>query len=183
MLVIHVILIYLSYFLQNSLTSASGILTRSYKKAATAMIKDDPKLLWSILQIPASNISTIFQKTRNLIIEQIPCLTSSQSVVSHETYFENNQGFKQAELLLQPIVAEKYSSPVSSFLDRNITTPQLQQYRGFKTIRSKPVQVPLGKLESSSTDDLIKNLLKSNVIMSFTFIYFFKNLLSVMNFS
>lgn len=147
---------------QNSLTSASGILTRSYKKAATAMIKDDPKLLWSILQIPASNISTIFQKTRNLIIEQIPCLNSSQSVVSHETYFENNQGFKQAELLLQPIVAEKYSSPVSSFLDRNITTPQLQQYRGFKTIRSKPVQVPLGKAESTSTDDLIKNLVKSN---------------------
>ena len=140
------------------------------------MIKDDPKLLWSILQIPASNISTIFQKTRNLIIEQIPCLNSSQSVVSHETYFENNQGFKQAELLLQPIVAEKYSSPVSSFLDRNITTPQLQQYRGFKTIRSKPVQVPLGKLtlgktESTNTDDFIKNLVKSNVIMSISFIF------------
>ena len=82
---------------------------------------------------------------------------------SSDTYFENNQGFKQAELLVPPIKAEEYSSNVTSFLSRNVNSPYIQQHRGFKTLRSRSESTPFRSEKEddlTSTEELIKRILK-----------------------
>ena len=140
------------------------MLLRGYKREATAILQKDPDILRSIVQVPASSIANIMAQAKNNVARQLAALvnfqTSPESLKysSSDTYFENNQGFKQAELLVQPIKAAEYSSNVTSFLSRNVNSPYLQQHRGFKTLRSKSEK----EEDLTSTEDLIKTILKSN---------------------
>ena len=105
---------------------------QSCKKAAT-IFKDDPKIITStLLQLPA-----MILEAKTNVLNQLASLSRLETSYSHETYFENNQGFKQAELLVRPIKRTTYFSPTTLFLSRNIAIPQLQQSRGFKTKRAQ----------------------------------------------
>jgi hypothetical protein len=125
---------YFSLF-QNSLTNVSGTWLRSYKQAAKAIIQDDPSALRALLKMPATNVKTIFARCKeNAMARLVPALshlqvqkTNSESVASHETYFENNQGFREAELLITPII---------QFLSSNVSSPMFQSVRGFKSVRA-----------------------------------------------
>ena len=136
------------------------MLLRGYKREATAILQKDPDILRSIVQVPASSIANIMAQAKDNVARQLAALvnfqTSPESLKysSSDTYFENNQGFKQTELLVQPIKAEEYSSNVTLFLSRNVNSPYLQQHRGFKTLRSEKEE------DLTSTEDLIKKILK-----------------------
>ena len=89
--------------------------------------------------LPISSLRSFISNARDKLTKRVEALTSvdlSGSYISNETYFENNHGFKQAELLVQPIRRNEYTSPMTVFLSKNVSTPQLQQYRGFKTRRA-----------------------------------------------
>ena len=107
---------------QNSLTNATGMVLRGS------------------FGLPISSLRSFISNARDKLTKRVEALTSvdlSSSYISNETYFENNHGFKQAELLVQPIIRRnEYTSPMTVFLSKNVTTPQLQQYRGFKTRRA-----------------------------------------------
>ena len=136
------------------------MLLRGYKREATAILQKDPDILRSIVQVPASSIANIMAQAKNNVARQLAALvnfqTSPESLKysSSDTYFENNQGFKQTELLVQPIKAAEYSSNFTLFLSRNVNSPYLQQHRGFKTLRSEKEE------DLTSTEDLIKKILK-----------------------
>ena len=55
---------------------------------------------------------------------------------SHDTYFENNHGFKEAELLIQP---RKFGH-LTIFLSRQVKSPFSSQIRTFKTKRSHTME-------------------------------------------
>ena len=157
------------FHFQNSLSNASGMLLRGYKREATAILQKDPDILRSLVQVPASSIANIIARAKDNVVRQLAALatiqTSPESLKysSSETYFENNQGFRQAELLVQPIKAAEYSSNVTSFLSRNVNSPYLQQHRGFKTLRSRSESTPFRSEKEddlTSTEELIKRILK-----------------------
>jgi hypothetical protein len=136
---------YFSLF-QNSLTNVSGTWLRSYKQAAKAIIQDDPSALRALLKMPATNVKTIFARCKeNAMARLVPALshlqvqkTNSESVASHETYFENNQGFREAELLITPIIKTQAlnRTPINQFLSSNVSSPMFQSVRGFKSVRA-----------------------------------------------
>ena len=140
------------------------MLLRGYKREASAILQKDPDILRSIVQVPASSIANIIARAKVNVARQLAALatfqTSPESLKysSSETYFENNQGFRQAELLVQPIKAAEYSSNVTSFLSRNVNSPYIQQHRGFKTLRSSSEK----EEDLTSSEDLFKIILKSN---------------------
>ena len=131
--------------------------------------------------LPISSLRSFISNAKAKLTKRVEALTSvdlsGSSAISNETYFENNHGFKQAELLVQPIRRnELYTSPMTVFLSKNVSTPQLQQYRGFKTRRSTSadntgISQKSGREDSNNssnedenltTEDLekVKNLLK-----------------------
>ena len=96
----------------------------------------------SFLKMSNAKIRRMIEKIREEILSKAAAASFPrlESAISHETYFENNNGFKQAQLLIQPIPAV-YSSPMHTFLLRNSSpSPYFQTVRTFKTKRS---QVPL----------------------------------------
>ena len=138
------------------------MLLRGYKREATAILQKDSEILRSSVQVPAS---------KNNFARQLSALANFQTspdslrYSSSDTYFENNQGFKQAELLVQPIKAAEYSSNVTSFLSRNVNSPYLQQHRGCKTLRSGSESTPFRSEKEedlTSTEYLIKKILKKS---------------------
>ncbi len=71
------------------------------------------------------------------------------SYTSADTFFENNHGFKEADLLVTPLAHSQRASPVThqlsrndtvfgQFLSRNSSSPFLVSSRGFKTRRPTP---------------------------------------------
>ena len=147
------------------------MLLRGYKREATAILQKDPDILRSIVQVPASSIANIMAQAKNNVARQLAALVNFQTspdslkYSSSDTYFENNQGFKQAELLVQPIKAAEYSSNVTSFLSRNVNSPYLQQHRGCKTLRSGSESTPFRSEKEedlTSTEYLIKKILKKS---------------------
>ena len=145
------------------------MLLRGYKREASAILQKDPDILRSIVQVPASSIANIIARAKDNVTRQLAALATSQTspeslkCSSSETYFENNQGFKQAELLVQPIKAAEYSSNITSFMSRNVNSPYLQQHRGFKTLRARSESTPFRSEKDddlTSTEELIKKILK-----------------------
>ena len=113
--------------------------------------------------LPISSLRSFISNARAKLTKQVETLTSVEipgSSISNETYFENNHGFKQAELLVQPIRRNEYTSPMTVFLSKNVSTPQLQQYRGFKTRRAIDGNSAISqkKREDSNNEDENLNL-------------------------
>jgi len=92
----------------------------------------------------------------------------NDSVSSNETYFENNHGFKQAELMVKPKKIESYSSPMIDFLSRNVSSPYFIPVRTFKTKRSAGYEstggTPIGNIFESSKNIEIENKSATNAL-------------------
>lgn len=161
--------------LQNGLSTASGACIRGYKKAVKAIIQEDPVLLKSFLEIPSRKLKTIIDKAKYNIMMNLASLSSWQPPVaafdvdqksdmkSNETYFENNHGFKEAELLVKPIMAS-YTSPTYRFMSKNVHSPFITSVRGFKTRRAMDDWRPFTKKKAGSeteTEDFLGILGKS----------------------
>ena len=100
---------------------------------------ENPDVIRNLLTISSTNVAIIANRIRN----QIRNLTENwkiESVASHDTYFENKNGFKESEigfvqptLGITPIRIQPYTSPMYTFLLRNVNSPYIQPVRGFKT--------------------------------------------------
>ena len=95
-----------------------------------------------LLTISVGNLRKFADKIRKDILLRASVLYPNlqiepQSVISCETYFENNHGFREpAKLLIKPTPVI-YSSPLyDRFLSKNIKSPYLVPNRSFKSARS-----------------------------------------------
>lgn len=98
--------------------------------------KNPPELL----QISVKNIKKFADKIREDILIRVTGVFPNlqirpQSAISNETYFENNHGFKEAQLLVKPISATYSSRIYDGFLSKNVTSPYMIPSRGFKSKR------------------------------------------------
>ena len=73
------------------------MLLRGYKREATAILQKDPEILRSSVQVHASKDNVARQLAALATFQTSP---ESLKYSSSDTYFENNQGFKEAELLV-----------------------------------------------------------------------------------
>ena len=110
----------------------------------------DGDLIRSLLMLSSENVTLIANRIRNEVKSYVN-KWRLESAISHETYFENNHGFKETEgkqqkgfqqpiLMITPIVRQPYSSPMYSFMLRNVSSPYTQAVRGFKTKSSRETQ-------------------------------------------
>ena len=80
-----------------------------------------------------------------------------ESVISHETYFENNHGYQEpAKLLLKPIRATYSSTIYDGFLTKNVKSPYLVPNRKFKSARFE-VDKQKSMFDQQSRDDSLSN--------------------------
>ena len=119
--------------LQNSLTNSNGTVFRTMLKIVQ---KNPPELL----QISVGNIKKFADKIREDILIRVTGVFPNlqirpQSAISNDTYFENNHGFKEAQLLVEPISATYSSRIYDGFLSKNVKSPYMIPNRGFKSKR------------------------------------------------
>jgi len=140
---------------QNSLTSSSGKLLRVIRRLAH---ENPPELL----AISIGNLKTFTDKIRGDILLRISGLYPNlqirpESVISHETYFENNHGYQEpAKLLLKPIQANYSSTIYDGFLTKNVKSPYVVPNRRFKSARFE-VDKQKSMFDQQSKDDSLSN--------------------------
>ena len=109
-------------------------------------------LIRSLLMLSSENVTLIANRIRNEVKSYVN-KWRLESAISHDTYFENNHGFKETEgkqqgktgfqqpvLLVKPIARQPYSSPMYTFMLRNVSSPYAQSVRGFKTKSAREEQ-------------------------------------------
>jgi len=140
---------------QNSLTSSSGKLLRVIRRLAH---ENPPELL----AISIGNLKKFTDKIRGDILLRISGLYPNlqirpESVISHETYFENNHGYQEpAKLLLKPIQATYSSTIYDGFLTKNVKSPYVVPNRRFKSARFG-VDKQKSMFDQQSKDDSLSN--------------------------
>jgi len=140
---------------QNSLTSSSGKLLRVIRRLA----QDNPP---ELLAISIGNLKRFSDKIREDILLRISGLYPNlqirpESVISHETYFENNHGYQEpAKLLLKPIQATYSSTIYDGFLTKNVKSPYVIPNRRFKSARFE-VDKQKSMFDQQSKDDSFSN--------------------------
>jgi len=140
---------------QNSLTSSSGKLLRVIRRLAH---ENPPELL----AISIGNLKKFTDKIRGDILLRISGLYPNlqirpESVISHETYFENNHGYQEpAKLLLKPIQANYSSTIYDGFLTKNVKSPYVVPNRRFKSARFE-VDKQKSMFDQQSKDDSLSN--------------------------
>ena len=109
-----------------------------------------------------SELMTLADKIREDILLRISGLYPNlqirpESVISHETYFENNHGYQEpAKLLLKPIQATYSSTIYDGFLTKNVKSPYVIPNRRFKSARFE-VDKQKSMFDQQSKDDSFSN--------------------------
>ena len=104
-------------------------------------------LIRNLLALSSENVTLIAHRIRNQVKTYVN-KWRLESAASHDTYFENNHGFKeetktqfqQPVLTITPIVRQPYSSPMYTFMLKNVSSPYTQSVRGFKTKNAREEQ-------------------------------------------
>ena len=137
------------------MTSSSGKLLRVIRRLA---LENPPELL----AISIGNLKKFTDKIRGDILLRISGLYPNlqirpESVISHETYFENNHGYQEpAKLLLKPIQATYSSTIYDGFLTKNVKSPYIVPNRRFKSARFE-VDKQKSMFDQQSKDDSLSN--------------------------
>ena len=119
------------------------------------LAQDNPP---ELLAISIGNLKRFTDKIREDILLRISGLYPNlqirpESVISHETYFENNHGYQEpAKLLLKPIQATYSSTIYDGFLTKNVKSPYVIPNRRFKSARFE-VDKQKSMFDQQSKDD------------------------------
>lgn len=137
--------------LQNNLTNVGGRWIRFG-------LSEGPRKVENLLKISTDNVRMMARNISNDLLTRVsvafPALEQhlGYSAISHDTYFENNHGFKEADLRLITPKTAIYSSPMVSFLHLNVPSPFLTQVRTFKSPRADPKGQPFLRMKIQGTE-------------------------------